>query len=224
MLQPLAKLPQLIDSHRRAGVALVVLFSLGAGIVGVPIFRCPRKDSSQPFPCQNCPCGCLDAEQCWRSCCCQTNAQKLAWARAHHVTPPEYVVAAACREARGGQPSAPLAAAACCSRPHLRAPPEGCCRGARPSRRLSAMSSTFSAAPRGQVGWVLLEARNRCRGVSSFWLLLSQVAVPVARVWMPAKPVCVDHCVSRTTHLVSVCFPPPVPPPKHVAVSCLNSV
>ncbi|MCY2986304.1 MAG: hypothetical protein NTY19_00285 [Planctomycetota bacterium] len=36
MLQPLAKLPQRIYAHRQAGVALVVLFSLVAGIVGVP--------------------------------------------------------------------------------------------------------------------------------------------------------------------------------------------
>lgn len=222
MLQPLAKLPQHIRFHYQAWVTVVVLFSLTAGAVGVPITRGLRKDSLQPFPCQDCPCGCVDAEQCWRSCCCQTNTQKLAWARAHHVTPPEFVVAAASHETRGGPTADPKGAASCCSR--LRAAPPCCRRGTEPSRRDPAPSADRAASPRGQVRWVLLEAANRCRGVTSFWLLLSQVAVPAASVWRPAEPACLDHYVSRTIRLVSVRIPPPVPPPKLVAASSINPV
>ncbi len=222
MLQPLASLPQRIYSHHKACVALVVLFSLVAGTVGVPITRGPRKDNAQPFPCQDCPCGCVDAEQCWRSCCCQTNAQKLAWARSHHVTPPEFVVAAAGRETRGGLTAHANDAVSCCAR--LRDVPPCCRRGTTPSRRGPAPSADRAASPRGQVRWVLLEAANRCRGVNSFWLLLSQVAIPTASVWGLAEPACLDHCVRRTIRLVSVRIPPPVPPPKLVAASSINSV
>jgi hypothetical protein len=222
MLQPLATLPQRIYSHDKACVVLVVLFSLAAGTVGVPITRGPRKGGLQPFPCQDCPCGCVDAEQCWRSCCCQTNAQKLAWARAHHVTPPDFVVAAAGRETRGGPKADPNDAASCCSR--LRAAPPCCRRGTEPSRRRPLASADRASSAHGQVRWVLLEAANRCRGVNSFWLLLSQVAVPAASVWRPAEPACLDDCVGRTIRLLSVRIPPPVPPPKLVAASSINSV
>lgn len=48
------------------------------------------KDSSQPFPCQSCPCGCKTAEQCWTNCSCFTPAERLAWAEKNGVTPPTY--------------------------------------------------------------------------------------------------------------------------------------
>jgi hypothetical protein len=59
----------------------------------------PEKDDSAPFPCQNRPCGCKTAAQCWKKCCCFTNAQKVAWAKSHGVQPPEYVAQAAAKEA-----------------------------------------------------------------------------------------------------------------------------
>jgi hypothetical protein len=49
------------------------------------------------FPCSSCPCGCATAEQCWRSCCCHTLAERMAWAREHGVRPPEYAIAEAMR-------------------------------------------------------------------------------------------------------------------------------
>ena len=42
------------------------------------------------FPCQNCPCGCKSAEQCWAACCCFTPAERFAWAKKKGVTPPSY--------------------------------------------------------------------------------------------------------------------------------------
>ncbi len=69
------------------------------GLIGVPMPKFQaNKDRSRPFPCQDHRCGCISAEQCWRSCCCFTNIQKLAWAEQHGVTPPEYVFVAAARE------------------------------------------------------------------------------------------------------------------------------
>jgi hypothetical protein len=57
-----------------------------------------EKDRSQPFPCQNRPCGCRSAEQCWKKCCCFNNSQKIAWAKANKVAVPDYVLAAAQKE------------------------------------------------------------------------------------------------------------------------------
>ena len=58
------------------------------------------KDASEPFPCQNRPCGCKTADQCWKKCCCFTNAQKVAWANSRSVKVPSYVVQAAQTESR----------------------------------------------------------------------------------------------------------------------------
>jgi hypothetical protein len=49
------------------------------------------KDLSRPFPCAQRVCGCRSAEQCWRKCCCFSDAEKVAWADAHGVELPEFV-------------------------------------------------------------------------------------------------------------------------------------
>lgn len=80
---------------------LIVLTSLAAFIsacVGVPLAipnQAPQKDLSAPFPCQDSICGCMSATQCWKSCCCRSNREKIAWAKKHGVTPPKFVLAAA---------------------------------------------------------------------------------------------------------------------------------
>jgi len=49
--------------------------------------RLAAKDRSRPFPCMDKPCGCATAEQCFSSCCCNSPAELLAWAEAHHLDP-----------------------------------------------------------------------------------------------------------------------------------------
>lgn len=68
------------------------------GSLGVPSSsqRAPRDAAA--FPCQDCVCGCPDAETCWRDCCCFTNAQKIVWAEKNGVKVPLYVTVAARRE------------------------------------------------------------------------------------------------------------------------------
>lgn len=59
------------------------------------------KDRSQPFPCMNRPCGCRSADECWKKCCCFTNIQKVAWAKANGVAIPRFVITAAKKEEQG---------------------------------------------------------------------------------------------------------------------------
>src|SRR5947208_15226812 len=90
---------QRVASAAQRLVAMAALVGFLGGVVGAPLVKLrPTKDLSQPFPCQDHRCGCLSAQQCWRSCCCFTNQQKLAWAHEHGVSPPAYVFAAAARE------------------------------------------------------------------------------------------------------------------------------
>lgn len=67
--------------------------------MSVPTKSSSEKDESEPFPCQNRPCGCRTAEQCWKKCCCFTNSQKVAWAKANNVKVPDFVLKAAGIEA-----------------------------------------------------------------------------------------------------------------------------
>jgi len=74
----------------RGLLSLSVLLGICAMVFPLPIAPLPQdlqeKDSPAPFPCQNRPCGCQSAEQCWKKCCCFDNSQKIAWAKANNVT------------------------------------------------------------------------------------------------------------------------------------------
>src|SRR5438552_3782945 len=74
---------------RRMGAAVALVCYLATAL-GFPLPKPAPKDHSQPFPCQDHPCGCQTAEQCWRQCCCFNPEERLAWAAAHHVEPPAY--------------------------------------------------------------------------------------------------------------------------------------
>lgn len=79
--------------------------------------RLAVKDRSRPFPCQDKPCGCATAEQCFSNCCCNTPAETLAWARAHGVDP---AVIAALQRRVAARPETsvsaePVGASSCCS-------------------------------------------------------------------------------------------------------------
>src|SRR5215469_4629850 len=80
----------------RLGVAGVCLAYLLTAL-DIPLPASVHKDASQPFPCQNHPCGCQTAEQCWRHCCCFTAEERWAWAREHHVQAPAYAEKPAAR-------------------------------------------------------------------------------------------------------------------------------
>lgn len=84
----------------RTLISVMTLGALLACVLPVPYGRPSHldKDASSPFPCQNRPCGCRSAEQCWKKCCCFTHAQKLAWAEQHGIVAPQLVREAAAQE------------------------------------------------------------------------------------------------------------------------------
>jgi hypothetical protein len=72
-----------------AGLALVAYLFTSAGFLPLPVLA-NKKKLGAPFPCQDHPCGCSSAEECWRHCCCFSAAERWAWAAANQVEPPEY--------------------------------------------------------------------------------------------------------------------------------------
>jgi len=100
-------------SLRRPFVCLVIAQQLLAG-AGISL-PCPAADagSAERYPCEHCGCGCRSAEQCWLHCGCFTIQQKIAWARRNGVAVPEFIMAAAKREAAAPRKTS---CGACCHR------------------------------------------------------------------------------------------------------------
>src|SRR6478736_6603662 len=119
--------------RRSARAALLVAYAITAAGVPVPAGNFAQK-SGEFFPCSDCACGCASAEQCWRSCCCHSLAERMAWARVHGVRPPEFAIAEARRtridiawlvEPTGAGPKS-----SCCAR-QLAAESATCCHAKR---------------------------------------------------------------------------------------------
>ena len=186
------------DIGRRL-IGLALLVALCASMVPLPVARIafPEKDQSQPFPCQNRPCGCTSAEQCWRQCCCFTNAQKVAWARENGVTPPDYVVKAACTElhVKVAEADAPPRKARC----------SGCCHGRNRQEHKQESNDT--------VDYVIGFEAMKCRGQGLFWNSLPWAVIPVVHI---PEHACDPGRWGRpqSAVVVSIAAEPPEPPPR----------
>jgi hypothetical protein len=67
------------------------LVSFLVSVLPIPIILPSVKSiDGQAFFCQDRPCGCASAEQCWTHCCCATLKERLDWAEKKGVTPPAY--------------------------------------------------------------------------------------------------------------------------------------
>jgi hypothetical protein len=203
----------------RGLLSLSVLAGLCALLFPLPIARLPQamteKDSSEPFPCQDHPCGCQSAEQCWKKCCCLTDAQKVAWAKANHVTVPDFVMAAArsdrdrCSDSETGKD---LVAASCCQLQGTQAAAKkqsGCC-----SRSLK--KSSVVDRKSGTSKWVMAVYAASCQGESGSPVFYPVSIVPgrVALVTSAAEEIETWQPVSERLQKASL--RPPLPPPKIV--------
>jgi len=195
---------------RHRSVAVACLAGFLAAVIGLPVVQ-PSvgpngKDHSRPFPCMHGNCGCQSAEACWRGCCCLTNREKLAWAKANGVTPPGYVAAQADKEPPAGRASssccqADASAGSCCSANLNCAHADGACAGL-------LEDSTWS--------WEFVPAvsSRKCQGLAQFWTILS-AAAPVSQrfVWRPSEYVTSEICLTIPT-AVSFHLAPDTPPPR----------
>lgn len=107
LLNPIA-----VHRSRRfiSGVALIAYL---VSFWGLPVALPVDRDLSTPYPCQNHHCGCNSAAQCWDNCCCFSPAERLAWAREHHVEIPAAMLAALNEAAKKEVP-----AISCCQHRH----------------------------------------------------------------------------------------------------------
>jgi hypothetical protein len=67
------------------------LVSFCISVMPIPIILPSVKSiDGQAYFCQDRPCGCASAEQCWTHCCCATQKEQLDWAEKKGVSPPAY--------------------------------------------------------------------------------------------------------------------------------------
>lgn len=223
------RLRQSSRSFARPVVTLASLLAFLVSIVGVPISPAARKDHSQPFPCQDRPCGCATAEQCRKSCCCFSDEQKREWARKHAIDNPAFVsmddlpadendlVPLACVEEKP-------------SSSQLEAPRGGCCTqesqlaSRKPSRSSAKKSSCCARSGRSNpvvklseedtVQFVVGSLARHCQGMPSAWTMAGLAMLPEIRVsWSPDLRV-VSMVSELHVELNSAEAPQPVPPPR----------
>jgi hypothetical protein len=188
--------------HRRS-IAAAVLVGFLATAFGVPLIN-PRigkngKDIAQPFPCMHGTCGCQNAEACWRGCCCHTNAEKLAWAKEHGVTPPEYVHVAATKK----RPTLVAKADSCCAEKHKGSTENSC-----------SAAGTCEAEFSDDWQWSLVPTASarKCQGLAQLWLLIGSTAPAVKPVVVAVRPVPAGT-VCLTDEFSSHTLPRPTTPP-----------
>lgn len=186
----------------RPAVAWFVTFSylVVASGLPVPMATSNEKDRSQPFPCMESQCGCQNAEQCWRSCCCHTVGERLAWASANGVTPPGYLVCEI-KEIGAEELSEPHDHNQCASCNTSR---RGCCHETREDTN----QETTEASS------VVLVQALACQGAGLHWLNGAiatppvEPAAPVALIWIDR--LCALYAADGSQLVTS----PPVPPPR----------
>lgn len=192
---------RLLRTRRPAFVRLTAVATLAAFLVasvGFPVWSADAgKDLSSPFPCMYRQCGCRNAEQCWRGCCCFTNQEKLAWAKEHGVQVPGYVAAAAAKEA-------PAKSASCCSTKS-----KSCC------STMSSSGETGKHANTTKVGSLkvvsIIEALT-CQGHVEQWVAIGAIDVAQPDAWQIDLPL-VETISITSESQDSLAAAPLVPPP-----------
>jgi hypothetical protein len=213
-------------------ISLGVLVGICAVVLPLPMTMpvssdsASEKDPSQPFPCMNRPCGCRTAEQCWKQCCCFTNAEKVAWAKANHVQIPGFVVVAAKKESLSDTKPC-----CCCSKSKedtadkQQNKPEKLASAMCGSRRKPDVhvatvvrshgtATNCSATTLNRLKWVLAVKAAECNGHSVFWLTLPPAVISSWMTLPTEPPVVAESWQSASEHLPMILRDAPVPPPK----------
>ena len=191
----LIQIPRWLRDRQQALVAVAVMLAILAASLGMPVFIQPQQDASRPYPCMHHRCGCLSADDCWRGCCCMTQAQKLAWAKDHGVTPPDYALAQADKKENDNS----TGSAAC----------RACCRQGESETRAE-------QPPASGVGLVLTDDFRRCNGLASLWLTMGHALPPRVEACIQRyQPAPVAWVAQTSQSAESLALSPATPPPRH---------
>jgi hypothetical protein len=202
--------------RRSARVALLVAYAITAAGIPLPAGTVAQK-SGELYPCSDCACGCASAEQCWRSCCCHSMAERMAWARVHGVRPPEFAIAEA-RAARIDlawlvEPTGAGAKSLCCAR-ELMADAPACCHAKKACCCDHHEQQSSESKSNRVIGWKALN----CQGHSSNWLAAVPSLVSVNCVQSDELPLIQWLGPAVSEHADRAGDLPAIPPPQTVFI------
>ena len=188
-------------------MALCLLFGSGYLPLPIPVL----KDLSVPFPCQSMGCGCQNSRQCWADCCCHSDQQKIAWAKANNVQPPAWFLALVSDDATESESCGGCCGSTCCSTK----PVAKCCcsQPAKPVAKCccSQPASQEPPAPDSKTVFLSIKQQHNCGGQHDGYLHLDSIAIaetppqfswPKSNSWLPSS---LGRCADISTS-------PPVPP------------
>ena len=177
---------------KRAIAGLLALWLLMLQMpISMPVLGSSGKDLSVPFPCMHRACGCRSAAECWKSCCCTTKAERIAFAKSHAVAIPKDVEEAMVDVAPARR--------ACC---------------ATHSKTCDAGTKAKSRDDETGHETVVLRAVMRCRGLGVTMMQFAGIAVSVPKLEVrPLEPMIVWTSLADDS-LTFVELSPPTPPPR----------
>jgi len=184
------------------------------------------KDYSVPYPCQDRACGCQSADECWQSCCCFNDDEKIAWANANGIQPPEWFRAReSARESNDGNLQAQVeskTACLCKTTPSQEKEKKVllCCGGTPVTSSANNSCGCSSAVASGKKTAVKstsktllsMEQYRSCRGLAAMFAHLPPAIVPLAKT--SDSELAVGPLAIRLPRLSSLSSCPPTPPPK----------
>lgn len=204
---------QLITHQQSSQQSFAVWNLLGFYLFAVSGLPVPLAEASSSlvvrYPCEDSQCGCQNAAACWKSCCCHTLAEKLAWARRNGVAPPAAVLQQlATHNERVSKPTSACGEGCCDSAGNSDVPIRTCC--SRP------VSSDRQAEDQHVARGVTLLAATGCGG-NLFGLpgIVPGVSAPVGfEIRADADSETVS--VNETFTYCELSYPPRQPPPQDV--------
>jgi hypothetical protein len=174
------------------------------------------KDLTESFPCMHRECGCRSAEQCWKSCCCFSNREKVAWARANKVSVPLLVHQAAHKELSSSIAQS-RTKGSCCDRVQNSTSSLAASESSSPTPASNTSTSKSKSTRDNSTHWITLKEVAECQGNAVFWLTISAFALPNPVVMQFAGPLPPEIIESPPASLVCVFRTPPSPPPDSCA-------
>jgi hypothetical protein len=206
--------------RRWTGALLLVAYVLT--VAGIPLpAGTPANNPEELFPCAHSSCGCQSAERCWRSCCCHTLAERLAWARKRGVRPPAFAVAQAQLaglDVDGLKQSADQVCASnqrsCCDAKVLVQLPSCCKVTTTAADDTRESCSHHRDVPVNEAGGfqIVVWQAMKCRGQSLNWLSTSPALIEVAIVPSHEMPL-VAWLGAPSSDTAEALSPTPAPPP-----------
>lgn len=199
-------------------VAIYLLAWIGVPLPVVPVVSVGA--SSGRFPCEHHHCGCDNAEQCWGDCCCMTMPERLAWAHANGVQPPDWVLQSIPERVREGDTAEIVSSATCCSDKMVEEPAacagHCCCRPEVKSCDTKPTTDAENAHIQKRIapGWVSLIQAQRCRGGSTEWVASGAVLISSTVCEVRPDMTATFFQLRVAAAAESPPFEPAVPPPQ----------